>query len=268
MKKILFVILISSLLMLSGCTSPFQDDSNKTPFEGCVPGQETADETDQCTIDTVLENNTSNITEEQVTQENETTEQGNETTTITYGPQEGMHIQNFGALIHYYNDANWTEFELYSLLDSTWNSSSNDSLSKWITIVFVSTDCPHCWNKGTELTELYNKHGNNSEFLVLAVNFSGNSNFQATPEEVVAFQEKGDYVGCYRAEKNCNERPGDPHLFPYIDDRNQSVMNAWGVTGTPAYFVIQPNGIVAWNSYEQNGIEDDTISTALDRMLT
>ena len=188
MKKILFVILISSLLMLSGCTSPFQDDSNKTPFEGCVPGQETTDETDQCTVDTVPGNNTFNITEEEVIQGNETNEQGNETneqgnetTTITYGPQEGMHIQNFEALIHHYNDTNWVEFELYSLLNSTWNSSSNDSLSKWITIVFVSTDCSHCWNKGTELAELYNTHGDNSEFLVLAVNFSGNSNFLATP---------------------------------------------------------------------------------------
>ena len=277
MQKISVVILISSLFLLSGCISAFQDDTNEKKFEGCVPGEETEEQSEQCEIDTgdeVIGNNFTNNSTEQTTITNETSEEGNETSqeenetvTVTYGPQEGMHIQNFAALIHYYNNENWTEFELYSLLDSNWNSTNNDSQSKWITIVFLSTDCPHCWNKGPELTDLYNSYGNQSEFLVMAVNFSSNSNFQATPEEVVAFQEKGDYVGCYRGEKNCNERPGDPHQFPYIDDRNQSVMYEWGVTGTPAYFVIQPDGIVAWNSYEKNGNSDDTITIALERIL-
>ena len=284
MQKIALVFLVSSLFLLSGCTSPFQEDTTEKKFEGCVPGEEATEQSEQCEIDTGndnISNNFTNNSNEQITQTNATSEQGNatseqgngsseqgnETVTVNYGPQEGMHIQNFAALIHYYNDDNWTEFELYSLLDSNWNSTSNDSQSKWITIVFISTDCPHCWNKGPELTDLYNVHGNQSEFLVMAVNFSSNSDFQATPEEVVAFQEKGDYFGCYKGEKNCNERPGDPHQFPYIDDRNQSVMYDWGVTGTPVYFVIQPDGIVAWNSYEKNGNSDDTITIALERML-
>ena len=60
----------------------------------------------------------------------------------------------------------------------------------------------------------------------MAVNFSSNNNFNATQNEVVAFQEKTSYTGCGGG-FDCSERPGDAHSFPYFDDRNQTVMYDW-----------------------------------------
>jgi hypothetical protein len=39
-------------------------------------------------------------------------------------------------------------------------------------------------------------------------------------------------------------------MFTYIDDLDLDNMDEWKVPGTPAYFLIQPDGIVAWVSSE------------------
>ena len=38
----------------------------------------------------------------------------------------------------------------------------------------------------------------------------------------------------------------------YVDDIDQDNMDKWGIPGTPAYFLIQPDGIVAWNSEDNS----------------
>ena len=135
---------------------------------------------------------------------------------------------------------------------------------------FLSTDCGHCWNAGDELSQWHDTYGEQAVFLAMAVNFSSNNYFNAQPEEVVAFQEKTTYIGCKGGSSDCSERPGEVHNFPYFDDRNQSVMYSWGVTGTPAYFILSPDGQFVWNQYQHrssNGGDGEVIEEALLRIF-
>ena len=47
------------------------------------------------------------------------------------------------------------------------------------------------------------------------------------------------------------------------DDIDQDNMKQWKVPGTPAYFLIQPDGIVAWTSTENS---QETVFEAIMRI--
>ena len=273
LRSIIFSLISIFIVCTAGCTMPLSENSNKEnedneEFIGCAPGIENDENNESCTITENNENNEILLFENQ-TSENEIDEIENSEENNNTGVYEGMNVPNFSSLIHYYNSTNWENFELESLFDNNWNSSENNS-SKWITIIFISTDCSHCWNAGDEISEWEPMYRDKTQFLILAVNFSSSNNFNATPEELIAFQEKNDYFGCYSNTKNCNERPGEPHEFPYIDDRNQSIMYDWEVKGTPAQFIIRPDGVMEWNVYQHrtsNGGDGETFEQALSRLF-
>ena len=190
-------------------------------------------------------------------------------TEVVYGSSEGMYAANFEGLIHQQNATQWDDFSFDSLFNISWTQQDNDT-SKWVVVFFLSTDCGHCWNAGDDLSQWHDAYGDQAVFLAMAVNFSSNSNFNAQPEEVVAFQEKTTYIGCKGGSSDCSERPGEVHNFPYFDDRNQSVMYSWGVTGTPAYFILSPDGQFVWNQYQHrpsNGGDGESIEEALLRIF-
>ena len=67
-----------------------------------------------------------------------------------------------------------------------------------------------------------------------------------TPQDVVLesvttnfFQRQGEIVS-FRDSYN--------HSFPYIDDLDNDNMNSWNILGMPSYSLIQPNGIIAWDT--------------------
>ena len=49
------------------------------------------------------------------------------------------------------------------------------------------------------------------------------------------------------------------HNFTYVDDIDQDNMKEWGIPGTPNYFLIQPDGIIAWVSDNSNEDLEDAI---------
>ena len=279
-----FQIITIIILCTSGCTMPFNEKEVDEVIIGCKPGDDEKIIEESCSITTgdnnteeiplfeneKLENNSSsNSTQENTVLQNNSSSNCSNIDNSNIGVNEGMNIPNFKTLIHYYNSTKWTEFEFYSLFDNCWNSSNNSNL-KWTAVIFISTDCSHCWNSGDDISIIEDEFNDEINLLILAVNFSTNNNFNATKEEIVAFQEKNDYFGCYSNTKNCMERPGDPHTSPYLDDRNQSIMYEWDVTGTPAQFIIKPNGIVAWNVYEHrtsSGGDGENFDEALNRLL-
>ena len=65
-------------------------------------------------------------------------------------------------------------------------------------------------------------------------------------EEIEAFRDKSSGYTC--AKQDCSLRDGSAHAFPYVDDLGLDAMDTWKVRGTPTYFVIQPDGIIAWTS--------------------
>ncbi len=275
--KIFFSLISVFIICTSGCTMPIQEKQDDE-YLGCEPGEKINDEEESCSINsenndneiTLFDNKTESEENTDLTNDEQPTNQTQNEEINNIGTYEGMNVPNFESLVHYYNSTEWSEFELYSQFNESWNS-SQDNLSKWTVLIFISTDCSHCWNAGEYIGQLSEVYKNQTQFFILAVNFSSNNNFNATPEEIVAFQEKNDYFGCYSNTKNCNERPGEPHQFPYIDDRNQSIMYDWDVTGTPAQFIIKPNGIMEWNVYQHrtsNGGDGENFEQALNRIFS
>jgi hypothetical protein len=65
--------------------------------------------------------------------------------------------------------------------------------------------------------------------------------------EIVAFQEKGDFVGCNQ-NQNCDQRPGTPHDWIYVDDLNQNAFQDYNLRGVPFHLLMSPDGVVVWNS--------------------
>ena len=183
-------------------------------------------------------------------------------TPLIFGVSPGDYAPGFSGVIHEYQSTSWDYFQFHSQFDFNWSQGDE---GKWLVVYFISTDCGHCWNSAEDVTSWYGQYQNKTDFLAMAVNFSSNNNFNATQNEVVAFQEKTSYTGCRGGGFDCSERPGDAHTFPYFDDRNQSVMYDWNVRGTPTYFIISPNGQIVWNQ-NINGTQE-SVSVALERFF-
>ena len=268
MKNQIFTILVLLTVLTSGCISGYFTDEPENEFIGCTDGGEVDHNgtEESCSIeevqDVVNETNTTNTTN------NSTTALDDNNTEVDPGEgvEENQTILNFNALIHNYGESDWSDFQLHSMFDYGWNNTTN-STSKWTVIFFLSTDCGHCWNAADEISNWSQSYSNHTNFLAIAVNFSSNNNFNATQEEVVAFQQQTNYTGCVGGNYNCADRPGEPHEFGYVDDRNQTIMRDWGVGGTPAFFIIQPNGVVAWNQYQHNNGDGENIEQALQRFF-
>lgn len=175
---------------------------------------------------------------------------------IVEGVKEGEMAPGFTSYAHDYGSGTtWREITLEEMTDSGWNETSQSD-SKWLAIIFLSPDCGHCLNSGDEIEQMYWNHKDRADFYVISVDFANNDAFTSNRAEIIAFQEKLDNNGCNGGNFNCADRHGGPHPFPYIDDRTATIMMSWEVGGTPAYFLLKPNGIVAYNQQQHTHEED------------
>lgn len=149
-----------------------------------------------------------------------------------------------------YDGAGWANFDLSSYFDETWVEGQPGS---WIILEFMDTDCPYCVQRAGELGDwdavfdAENPQWANEDVQVIAVaaelNIQGHD---SSREEIEAFRDKTGGHTC--AKQDCSTRDGSAHTFPYVDDLALDAMDTWKVRGTPTYFVIQPDGIIAWTS--------------------
>ena len=228
---ILTLLMVSS--SLAGCLG--EEDPDYSGFEGC-----TAEDV-QC--------------ETNLPEGNETLPEGNETES-NVGTWEGERVPEVATLARGPNGT-WEQWQLSDHIDAAWN---NTTVMPWILVEFASTDCSHCWNYADDMEQLHNQYRDNVTFFTFAVNFSSNDNFNASLEEIAAFQDKTTFDGCYYGTKNCDERPGPAHNWTYVDDRNQSEMIAFHSQGTPMFVIIRPDGIVEWHQYQN---DDESVVDAL-----
>lgn len=153
------------------------------------------------------------------------------TNPIASGTKIGERAPEFTA--DAYNGNGWNSFEFESLLDKSWTWNSSEE-SPWIAVEFLDIDCGYCKNSATEVGEwaqMYSAEqwpGPDVVFVAVAVGFLGDH----TRAEVLEF----------RTQYNNN--------FLYVDDLDISIAQEWEVSATPSYFLVQPDGIVAWNSNE------------------
>ncbi|MBK30024.1 MAG: hypothetical protein CMB49_04845 [Euryarchaeota archaeon] len=177
------------------------------------------------------------------------------TDAVPMGVDEGEMPPNVEGKAHQFGAGNvWYDFDLYELTVSNWTE--GDLNHSWFVVEFISTDCSVCMGHGDVMEELSTGWKGKVQFIAVAVDFKNSEVFTSTPEEIIAFQEKTDFVGCNQGSSNCNSRDGGPHEeIIYVDDRDASSMEDWGISGTPTSFILKPNGIVAWNQRNNAGQE-------------
>ena len=165
-----------------------------------------------------------------------------------------------------YNGSGWTNFDINDYFDTNWTAGDLDG--QWLLVDFMDTDCPFCVRSAEEV-------GQNADYFMKLqgdwqgpiVNFVASATeldilgHETSRAEIEAFRDKSGQESC--AGNSCAARDGSPHGFVYIDDIDQDNMKAWKVPGTPAYFLIQPDGIVAWVSSENT---DEEVSDAIFRL--
>ena len=151
------------------------------------------------------------------------------TSPIASGTQVGERAPIFSG--EAYDGTSWKSFEFEDFLDLTWSwNSTNDA--PWIAVEFLDTDCYYCKEQATQVGEWAKTYsaeqwiGPDVIFIAIAVEFVSDS----SRAEVVEF----------RTQYNND--------FRFVDDLGISIAKEWDVTATPSYFLVQPDGIVAWNS--------------------
>jgi thiol-disulfide isomerase/thioredoxin len=168
---------------------------------------------------------------------------------ISVGTNEGQRAPNIEG--KFYNGSGWTEFDFGSYFNTSWQE--DDVSGQWVVIEFMDTDCPYCQQTAEEYGQFANA------FSVNNPDWNGpHVNFLASATELSIQGHDSD-----RAEIE-KVRSDYGHNVPYIDDLDQDNMEEWGIPGTPNYFLIQPDGIIAWSSSEH---ADEKVSDAIVRLV-
>ena len=138
-----------------------------------------------------------------------------------------------------YNGTSWVEFDFESYFDNSWKEGNISG--QWVAIEFMDTDCPYCQQTADEYGQWANTYSaNNPNWNGPHVNFLAS----ATELDIPGHETSRAEIQDFRAEYG--------HNFPYIDDIDQDNMKEWGIPGTPTYYLIQPDGIIAWVSDDSN----------------
>ncbi len=138
-----------------------------------------------------------------------------------------------------YNGTSWVEFDFESYFDTSWEEGNMSG--QWVAIEFMDTDCPYCQQTADDYGQWANTYSaNNPNWNGPHVNFLAS----ATELDIPGHETSRAEIQDFRAEYG--------HNFPYIDDIDQDNMKEWGIPGTPTYFLIQPDGIIAWVSDDSN----------------
>lgn len=148
-----------------------------------------------------------------------------------------------------YNGTSWTEFDFESYFDLTWEE--GNITGQWVAMIFMDTDCPYCQQSASNQADWANTYtANNPNWNGPHVNFIAS----ATELSIQGHDSSRAEIQDFRLDYG--------HNFPYVDDIDQDNMDKWGIPGTPAYFLIQPDGIVAWNSEDNS----KTLAGAIEQL--
>jgi len=168
---------------------------------------------------------------------------------ISVGTNEGQRAPDVEG--KFYNGSGWTEFDFSSYFNTSWQE--GDVSGQWVVIEFMDTDCPYCQQSAEEYGQFANAFSvNNPDWNGPHVNFLAS----ATELSIQGHDSDRAEIEKFRSDYG--------HNFPYIDDIDQDNMEEWGIPGTPNYFLIQPDGIIAWSSSEHT---DEKVSDAIIRLV-
>ena len=179
---------------------------------------------------------------------------------VEIGPEEGLLAPNITAPAHMSGGSWGDDYVLYDNINRDWEPGMS---GKYFLIQFIDTDCHHCWTEGEEMSGLYGAYNEHVEFVTIAISL-GNPGWISSKEEIAAFQDKGDYVGC-DSDSNCKDRPGEIHPWVYVDARSDTEFNDWKVQGTPFAVILDPSGHVIWNMGAH--VQQEVLPEAMYRLI-
>jgi hypothetical protein len=192
------------------------------------------------------------------------------TSPIITGTKKGDRAPNITG--EAYNGSVWEDFDLQTYYDYDWSLENNNTTgSQWVMIEFLDTDCGYCWSAAREYQEGSQYFtpdnpdwdGPHINFIASAAELTGLKGHDSSREEIMAFRDKTMGEMCNSGNDDCSTREGAAFTIPFIDDLDKSIMGKWDIGGTPAYFLIQPDGIVAWASHES----EETFPQAIYRIV-
>jgi len=192
---------------------------------------------------------------------------------VATGTKEGERAPNIVGKA--YNGSGWQDFDLQSYYDYEWDIENNDTKdSQWVMIEFMDTDCPYCFNSAQEYQDAStfftpnpnnpNWKGPHVSFIASATELTGLNGHDSSRAEIEAFRDKTEGEMCNSGNVDCSTRDGSPYSIPFIDDLDKTSMDNWKIGGTPAYFLIQPDGIIAWASHEH---QEEKFHEAIIRLV-
>jgi len=137
----------------------------------------------------------------------------------------------------------WSQFKLGDKFDESWQEGDNGT---WHLIEFMDINCGACKSAAPKMKEIHELYS------------SPNSGRQPVEVTAVSIKLRPDSWS-YPETGTEDFAAGYGHQFRYFSDWDtEEYRDLWEIGGTPTYFIIQPNGVVAWASPEhrQEGIED------------
>ncbi len=190
---------------------------------------------------------------------------------VTTGTKEGDRAPNIVGKA--YNGSGWQDFDLQTYYDYDWSIDNNDTKdSQWVMIEFMDTDCPYCFNTAEEYQEASNYfttenpqwNGPHVSFIASATELTGLQGHDTSREEIMAFRDLTAGEMCNSGNQDCSTRDGQAFTIPFIDDLDKTHMENWKIGGTPTYFLIQPDGMIAWASPEH---QEEKFYEAINRLV-
>ena len=189
---------------------------------------------------------------------------------VATGTKEGERAPNIVGKA--YNGSGWQDFDLQSYYNYEWDIENNDTKdSQWVMIEFLDTDCPYCFKSAKEYQEASTFFtlgtgwtGPHVSFIASATELTGLPGHDSSRAEIIAFRDLTPGEMCNSGNNDCSTREGDAYAFPFVDDLDKTHMDSWKIGGTPAYFLIQPDGIIAWASHEH---QEEKFYEAISRLV-
>jgi thiol-disulfide isomerase/thioredoxin len=198
------------------------------------------------------------------------------TSPVATGTKEGERAPKIDGAA--YAGSGWSSFDFSDQFDTAWDGNVSGD---WVMIEFMDTDCPYCVRSAEtygDASEVF--RASNPEWNGAQVNFFASATqldiqgHETSRNEIKAFRDKSTGEECDG--QDCANRAGSAHDFvTYFDDIDQENMDEWDIRGTPTYFLIQPDGIIAWvssggtNVGDTNGDGDqNTFIDAIVKLVT
>ncbi len=171
------------------------------------------------------------------------------TNPVYVGVSEGQRAPDLSGSA--YDGTTWVDYSLNSSFDPDWVEGSSDG--NWTIVEFMDINCGYCKKSAATI-------GENLELLDNSP-ATGRANVKFVAV-AISLPLGGDE---YTRENVINFRDTYGHDFHYLDGMvDDTPKENWQIKATPTYFMVKPNGVIAWAGAEHT---DEDVWDAYGRLV-